>query len=105
MLAVRRKVKAKGRIKFLKSSTKTIKLIRPTGVPLGTKWARKYFKETTHLKIITPNQKENEQGKVISIWEVTEKIKGNKAKKFKKNKKESKETKKATTPLKEKGIT
>jgi hypothetical protein len=37
ILAVSRKVKAKGRIKFLKTSTITIKLIKKIGVPRGIK--------------------------------------------------------------------
>lgn len=37
ILAVNRNVKAKGRIKFLRISTIDIKLIRPTGVPFGTR--------------------------------------------------------------------
>jgi hypothetical protein len=36
-LAVSRKVKAKGRIIFLKISTKIINLISPKGVPVGTR--------------------------------------------------------------------
>ena len=37
MLAVRRKVSARGRIIFLKTSTITIKLIKKMGVPKGIK--------------------------------------------------------------------
>ncbi len=58
ILAVRRKVRARGRIRFLKTSTITIKLISITGVPTGIKWAKKCFKELTQLKIIIPIQKE-----------------------------------------------
>lgn len=58
MLAVNRKVKANGRIKLLRTSTKTINLIRAKGVPTGIKWDRKCFKELTQLKIIIPDQKE-----------------------------------------------
>ena len=58
MLAVSRKVKAKGRIKLLKISTKIIKLTKPRGVPDGTKWAKKFFNDKTHLKKIIPTQKE-----------------------------------------------
>lgn len=43
IFAVSRKVKAKGRIKFLNSSTITIKLIRNIGVPNGIKCERKYL--------------------------------------------------------------
>lgn len=37
ILAVSRKVRAIGRIKFLITSMRTINLIRPTGVPVGIK--------------------------------------------------------------------
>lgn len=58
ILAVSRKVKARGRMKFLRSSTNTIKLIKATGVPTGIKWVKKDDKDLTHLKIIIPNQRE-----------------------------------------------
>lgn len=82
MLAVRRKVKAKGRIKFLRISTTTINLISIKGVPTGIKWAKKCFKELTQINKILPTQKEYEKGRVTNIWEVTEKTKGKRAKKL-----------------------
>lgn len=85
IFAVRRKVKAIGRIKFLRSSTNTINLIKKTGVPTGIKWAKKCFIELNQQKKIIPTQKEKEKGKVTSMWEVTEKIKGKRAKKLQKN--------------------
>jgi hypothetical protein len=44
MLAVSRKVNAKGRIKLLNTSTTTINLIKKTGVPKGIKWVVKNLK-------------------------------------------------------------
>ncbi len=58
MLAVRRKVRAIGRIKFLRISTITIKLISPTGVPVGIKCDKNFFIDLTHLNIIQDNHNE-----------------------------------------------
>lgn len=82
MLAVRRNVKARGRMKLLKTSTTTINLISIRGVPTGIKWAKKCFKELTQINKMLPIQKEQEKGKVTSMWEVAENKKGNKAKKL-----------------------
>jgi len=56
MLAVNRKVRAKGRIMFLKISTITIKLIKNTGVPKGIKCVVKNLKYANKLKKITESQ-------------------------------------------------
>lgn len=73
MFAVNRKVKAKGRIIFLISSTNTIKLISKNGVPEGIKWDKKLKIKLNHKKNITANQKEKDKGKVTNKWEVEEK--------------------------------
>ena len=86
MLAVKRKVRANGRIRLLRASTKTIKLTKGVGVATGTKWHKKDLKELTQLKKIIPNQKEKERGKVTHKWEVKEKTWGKIAVKFIKNK-------------------
>lgn len=82
ILAVSRKVKAKGRIKFLNSSTRAINLTNPRGVPLGTKWHRKSEKDFTQPKTTTPTQKEKDRGKFLVRCEVIENRCGNKDKKF-----------------------
>ena len=83
IFAVNRKVKAKGRIKFLNISTTTINLINANGVPVGIKCVKKFFKKFIHLKIIIPNQNEKERGKVTITWEVKENKNGKRARKLK----------------------
>lgn len=48
MLAINRIAKVMGRIKILIDSINTIKGIKMTGVPLGTKWANETPGEVTH---------------------------------------------------------
>lgn len=73
MFAVSRKVKAKGRIILLISSTNTIKLINRNGVPDGIKCDKKLKIKLNHKKNIIANQKEKETGKVTNKCEVEEK--------------------------------
>lgn len=82
MLAVNRKVKAKGRIKFLNNSTIAINLINPSGVPLGTRCDKKSSIDLPHENIITASQEDRAMGKVHSKWEVKENRYGKRAKKF-----------------------
>ena len=64
ILAVSRKVKAKGRIKFLSNSTIAINLISPNGVPLGTRCDKKSNIDLPHENIITASQEDKAMGKV-----------------------------------------
>lgn len=83
MFAVRRKVRANGRIILLKSSTTDMNLINPNGVPLGTKWERKSDNDFLHVNKIVASQKDKASGKVHTRCEVNENKWGNKAVKFK----------------------
>ena len=57
MLAVRRNVKANGRIKFLSTSTITINLIKKIGVPTGIRCERKFVNDLIQINLITDTQK------------------------------------------------
>lgn len=99
ILAVKRKVKAIGRIKFLSNSTNTINLIRAIGVPAGIRWFKKSTNDFNQLKLMIATQKVKAKGKVNNKWEVTEKIKGNKAIKLYKANNINAEPKKRYTPF------
>lgn len=94
ILAVSRKVKAKGRIRLLNNSTNTIKLIKGVGVPTGIRWDIKYFVKLTKLKKTIENQRKKDKGKVIERCLVKENKWGNKAKKFRIKTKKKIESKK-----------
>jgi len=57
MLAINRIARVIGRIKILIDSINTIKGIKITGVPLGTKWAKETPGEVTHPYATIPTQR------------------------------------------------
>lgn len=82
MFAVRRKVRASGRIRFLNSSTTDINLISPNGVPLGTRWDRKSDNDFLHVNRMVASQKDKAKGIVHTRCDVSENRWGNSAVKF-----------------------
>lgn len=77
MFAANRIARVKGRIIFLIVSITTIKGIKIVGVPFGIKWINKLDVLNSHPCIIIPNHKGRAIIRVIDIWEVAVKIKGN----------------------------
>lgn len=74
MFAARRIAKVPGRITLLTVSIHTIKDIKATGVPWGTKWANIWFVWLIHPYNIKESHKGKAKAKVITIWLVLVKI-------------------------------
>lgn len=89
MLAIRRTANVKGRIIFLIVSMITIKDIKARGVPEGVKWAKKelglFLRANTTLSLHI----KMERFRFKDIWDVVERMKGNREKKFNKNTKQN----------------
>ena len=66
MLAASRIASVPGRIRFLTVSIKTIKGIRPMGVPAGTKWANMWFVRLIHPKIMKDIHKGRARANVMT---------------------------------------
>ena len=75
-LAAKRTDKVIGRIIFLIDSIKTIKGIKITGVPNGTKWANIWFVLLNHPYNIKISQIVNAIERVIAMWAVLVKVYG-----------------------------
>jgi hypothetical protein len=75
-LAVKRTHKVMGRIRLLTSSIITMKFIKGTGVPWGSRWESMWLVFFVHPKVMMVSHVASERGRVIGRCAVGEKFCG-----------------------------